>query len=67
MLIGATSIGRVIAVARIWIVDESESYFSVNWRRMLVGGPALTNHIHEIDFLRLIFGKITSVCAFQTV
>ena len=59
-------IGRLTAVAALWLIQKPASYFDVSWRRERGGGPVLINLIHDIDDLRFICGDIASVQAFAS-
>jgi len=56
-------IGRLAAVAALWLLQKPDDYFNVAWRREAGGGPLLINAIHDIDDLRFICGEITQVRA----
>ena len=57
------AIGRVTAVAAMWLSRKPDDYFNVTWRKELGGGPILINGIHEIDCLRMLCGDIEAVQA----
>src|SRR5258708_256744 len=56
-------IGRLAAVAALWLLQKPADYFDVAWRREAGGGPLLINLIHDIDDLRYICGEIAEVRA----
>ena len=56
-------IGRLVAVAALWLLQKPDDYFNVAWRREAGGGPLLINVIHDIDDLRYICGEIQEVRA----
>jgi predicted dehydrogenase len=56
-------IGRLTAVAALWLLHKPHDYFDVAWRREAGGGPLLINLIHDIDDLRFICGEIEEVRA----
>lgn len=56
-------IGRLTAVAALWLLQKPADYFDVAWRREAGGGPLLINAIHDIDDLRFICGEIEEVRA----
>lgn len=56
-------IGRVVAVAGLWLSHKPKDYFDVTWRREPGGGPVLINGIHDIDCLRMLCGEIETVQA----
>ncbi|MGH6902067.1 MAG: Gfo/Idh/MocA family protein, partial [Geminicoccaceae bacterium] len=57
------AIGRVTAVACLWLSHKPDAYFDVTWRKEPGGGPVLNNGVHEIDGLRMLCGDIESVQA----
>ncbi|HYR34402.1 MAG TPA: Gfo/Idh/MocA family oxidoreductase [Burkholderiales bacterium] len=57
------AIGRLAAVAALWLLQKPADYFDVAWRRESGGGPLLINLIHDVDDLRYICGEITEVRA----
>ena len=62
-LVQGGAIGRLAAVAALWLVQKPQEYFDVGWRREPGGGPLLINLIHDIDDLRYICGEIDEVRA----
>jgi predicted dehydrogenase len=56
-------IGRLTAVAALWLLQKPADYFEVAWRREPGGGPLLINAIHDIDDLRYVCGEIEEVRA----
>jgi predicted dehydrogenase len=56
-------IGRLAAVATLWLVRKPDEYYDVAWRREAGGGPLLINCIHDVDDLRYICGEIDEVRA----
>lgn len=57
-------IGRVTAVAAMWLSRKPDDYYNVTWRRQPGGGTVLINGIHDIDCLRMMCGEIDSIQAF---
>jgi predicted dehydrogenase len=57
-------IGRLAAVAALWLLQKPDEYYEVAWRREPGGGPLLINCIHDVDDLRYICGEIEEVRAF---
>lgn len=60
------AIGRLTAVAALWLLQKPADYFDVAWRREAGGGPLLINAIHDIDDLRFVCGEIEEVRAFTS-
>jgi predicted dehydrogenase len=56
-------IGRPVTVTVMYNQLKSASYFDLDWRRKVGGGPILINLIHEIDLIRFMFGEIHSLQA----
>jgi len=56
-------IGRLTAVAALWLLQKPADYFDVAWRREPGGGPLLINAIHDIDDLRFVCGEIDEIRA----
>ena len=59
-------IGNVIGLSGIWALRKDDDYFLPEWRKETSAGPVITNLIHDIDYLRFIFGEITEVSAFSS-
>jgi predicted dehydrogenase len=57
-LVQGGSLGRLTAVAALWLLQKPDDYFHVAWRREPGGGPLLINCIHDVDDLRFICGEI---------
>jgi predicted dehydrogenase len=58
------AIGRLTAVAALWLLQKPSSYYEIGWRvQREGGGPLLINLVHDIDDLRFICGEIASVQA----
>lgn len=62
-LVQGGAIGKLTAVAALWLIRKPDDYFKVAWRREPGGGPILINLIHDIDDLRFVCGEIASVQA----
>jgi predicted dehydrogenase len=62
-LVQGGSLGRLTAVAALWLLQKPDGYYDVAWRREAGGGPLLINCIHDVDDLRFICGEIEEVCA----
>ena len=62
-IVRAGRIGRLTAVAALWLLRKSDDYYEATWRRQPGAGPILNNLIHDIDDLRYICGEIDSVQA----
>ena len=43
---------------------KDNEYFTPDWRKKITAGPVITNLIHDIDYLRFIFGEILEVSSF---
>ena len=56
-------LGRLTAVAGLWLLKKPDDYFEMSWRKEAGGGPILINLIHDIDNLRFICGEIVEVQA----
>ena len=56
-------IGRPVTATVMYNQLKSASYFDLDWRRQVGGGPILINLIHEIDLIRFMFGEIRSLQA----
>ena len=65
-IIHEKSIGKVVGLSGIWALRKDEEYFLPEWRKEISAGPVITNLIHDIDYLRFIFGEITEVSAFSS-
>ena len=64
-IVAGGQLGRLTAVAALWLLQKPADYFDAGpWRREPGGGPLLINFIHDIDDLRFIAGEITAVQAF---
>lgn len=61
--IARDELGRLTAVAGLWLLRKPDDYFDVRWRREPGGGPLLLNLIHDIDNFRFIVGEIAAVQA----
>ena len=59
-------IGNVIGLSGIWSLRKDDDYFLPEWRKEISAGPVITNLIHDIDYLRFIFGEIKEVSAFSS-
>ena len=59
-------IGNIIGLSGVWALRKDEDYFSPDWRREITAGPVITNLIHDIDYLRFIFGNIEEVSAISS-
>ena len=59
-------IGNIIGLSGVWALRKDEDYFSPDWRREITAGPVITNLIHDIDYLRFIFGDIEQVSAISS-
>ncbi|WP_315837468.1 Gfo/Idh/MocA family oxidoreductase [Bradyrhizobium prioriisuperbiae] len=56
-------IGRPVTATVMYNQLKTASYFDLDWRRQVGGGPILINLIHEIDLIRFMFGEIHSLQA----
>ena len=45
---------------------KDKEYFAPDWRKKITAGPVITNLIHDIDYLRFIFGEILEVSAYAS-
>lgn len=62
-LVQGGALGRLTAVAALWLLQKPDDYYEVAWRREPGGGPLLINCIHDVDDLRYICGEIDEVRA----
>jgi predicted dehydrogenase len=62
-LVQGGALGRLAAVAALWLAQKPAEYYDTGWRREPGGGPLLINLIHDIDDLRYICGEIVEVRA----
>ena len=56
-------IGRPVTATVMYNQLKTVSYFDLEWRRQVGGGPILINLIHEIDLIRFMFGEVQSLQA----
>ena len=59
-------LGNIIGLSGVWALRKDEDYFSPDWRKKITAGPVITNLIHDIDYLRFIFGDIEEVSAISS-
>ena len=65
-IISENKIGIVVGLSGVWALRKDKEYFVPDWRKKITAGPVITNLIHDIDYLRFIFGEITEVSAFSS-
>ena len=65
-IISDNRIGQVIGISGVWALRKDNDYFEPEWRKKISAGPTITNLIHDIDYLRFIFGEIHSVSSFSS-
>ncbi len=65
-IISKNKIGTVIGLSGVWALRKDKEYFVPDWRKKFTAGPVITNLIHDIDYLRFIFGEILEVSAFAS-
>lgn len=65
-IIAAGRLGKPVSATVMATFLKPDSYFEVEWRRKLGGGPILINLIHEIDMLRVLLGEIDSLQAIRS-
>lgn len=59
-------LGKVVGLSGLWALRKDKDYFIPGWRKEVTAGPVITNLIHDIDYLRFIFGDIGEVSAFSS-
>ena len=59
-------IGKILGLSGVWGLRKDNDYFEPDWRKKISAGPVITNLIHDIDYLRFIFGEIESVSAYSS-
>lgn len=62
-LLESGEIGRPVTASLIWAVRKPDAYFKGTWRAGSAGSPVLINLVHDLDFLRGLFGDITEIAA----
>jgi len=60
------ALGRLVAVAALWLLQKPGDYYEVAWRREPGGGPLLINCIHDVDDLRFANGALGTVTVSDT-
>ena len=65
-IIKSKELGRILGLSGVWGLRKDKDYFSPDWRKKITAGPVITNLIHDIDYLRFIFGDIEEVSAFSS-
>ena len=65
-IISENIIRNVIGLSGIWALRKDQEYFVPDWRQKITAGPVITNLIHDIDYLRFIFGEISEVSGFSS-
>lgn len=54
-------IGAPVLASMIWAMKKPSAYFEVPWRAGPDGSPVMINLVHEVDFLRFLFGDVVQV------
>jgi len=62
-LVAGGALGRLTAVAALWLLRKHDEYYDAAWRREPGGGPLLINCIHDVDDLRFVCGDVAEVQA----
>lgn len=65
-IIKENELGNIIGLSGVWALRKDKDYFLPDWRKKITAGPVITNLIHDIDYLRFIFGDIEEVSAFSS-
>src|SRR6056300_733241 len=65
-IIKSKELGRILGLSGVWGLRKDKDYFLPDWRKKITAGPVITNLIHDIDYLRFIFGEIEEVSAFSS-
>ena len=65
-IISENKIGIVVGLSGVWALRKDKEYFAPDWRKKITAGPVITNLIHDIDYLRFIFGEILEVSAYTS-
>jgi predicted dehydrogenase len=65
-IVKSNELGEVVGLSGLWALRKDKDYFIPEWRKEITAGPVITNLIHDIDYLRFIFGDIEEVTAFTS-
>jgi predicted dehydrogenase len=63
-LLGEGRIGTPVLASMIWAMKKPDAYFDVPWRAGREGSPIMINLVHEVDFIRFLFGEPVHVSGF---
>jgi len=62
-VLGAGSLGTLVAVSGMWAARKHDAYFDEPWHRSKGAGVMLINLVHDLDLLRYLCGEVRSIQA----